>query len=120
MSDDPIDRHAIASDPTTEFHRAEQIRRSATDALFKYTKKQRVADASHARSRIQPHQDIRDGSIVYVWRSKAKLRGWVGPGLVVCVNGTKTSAWVSMRGILIKTNMERLRLATDTEWLGAE
>ena len=25
-----------------------------------------------------------------------------------------------MRGILIKTNMERIRLATDTEWLGAE
>ena len=60
--------------------------------------------------------------MVYVWRScsRAKLKGWIGPGLVVCVNSAGSSIWVSMRGVLVKCNVERVRLATDSEWLGAE
>ena len=63
-----------------------------------------------------------DGMVVYVWRSnpRSKIRGWVGPGVVICVNAQKTSAWVSMRGVVVKCSMDRVRKATDEEWLGAE
>ena len=52
--------------------------------------------------------------------SNRKIRGWVGPGVVVCVNAQNTSVWVSMRGVVIKCSMDRVRRATDEEWLGAE
>ena len=40
--------------------------------------------------------------------------------MVICVNAQKTSAWVSMRGVVVKCSMDRVRKATDEEWLGAE
>ena len=78
--------------------------------------------AKHARSRKTRPDDIKVGSVCYVWRSSPRsiVKGWVGPGLAVCLNEHKTSVWISMRGVLIKTNIDRVRLATDSEWLGAE
>ena len=58
--------------------------------------------------------------MVHVWRSNNKIRGWVGPGVVVCVNQQRTSAWVSMRGVVVKCSFDRIRRATDEEWLGAK
>ena len=123
MSDDPTDRLALHTDPSTEFARAAEIRDSAQKALFKHADHEAVARAARARSRIlQPNKNIRAGDVAYVWRSspRHKIRGWVGPGVVVCVNAQGTSAWISMRGVLVKTNMDRIRIATDSEWLGAE
>ena len=48
------------------------------------------------------------------------IKYWVGPGVLVCTNEKQSSAWVSMRGVLVKTNTERMRPATDQEWLGVE
>ena len=39
---------------------------------------------------------------------------------MVCVNSNGNSVWVSMRGVQVKCNIDRVRLATDSEWLGAE
>ena len=36
------------------------------------------------------------------------------------MNATETSCWISMRGVVVKCSRERVRLATDEEWLGAE
>ena len=35
LSDDPVDRMVVASDPSTEFQRAAEIRDAATKAMFK-------------------------------------------------------------------------------------
>ena len=39
---------------------------------------------------------------------------------MVCVQDNLTSIWVSMRGVIVKCNRDRVRLATDSDWLGAE
>ena len=52
MSDDPIDRLALHTDPSTEFARAAEIRDSAQKALFKHADHEAVARAARARSRI--------------------------------------------------------------------
>ena len=93
MSDDPVDRIAVATDPSTEFQRSAEIRDSAQRALFRHNDHEAIKRAGRQRSRIQPKQTIIIGDVVYVWRSspRAKVKGWVGPGLVVCVNDRQTS-----------------------------
>ena len=126
MSDDPLDRMAMATDESTEFQRAAEIRDAATQALFKSRNQSAIKKAAKTRPRRQPRDQppISAGSVVYVWRNSVrkdrKYKGWVGPGLVVCVNAKDTSAYVSMRGVLVKTNMDRIRTATDPEYHGAE
>ena len=39
---------------------------------------------------------------------------------MVCLNDAHSSVWVTMRGVLVKCNRDRVRLATDSEWIGAE
>ena len=51
---------------------------------------------------------------------RAKIKGWVGPGVVVCIAAGGNSAWASMRGVLININMDRIRLTTDSDYPGAE
>ena len=101
LSDDPIDRAAVSSDPSTEFERAAEIRKAAQQALFRHSDKSAVQRAALARSRVQPKYHIREGDIVFVWRNspRAKIRGWVGPGVAVCINPKQTSVWVSTRGV---------------------
>ena len=101
ISDDPIDRVAVSCDPTTEFKRSSEIRSAAQRALFKEKDADAVHKAQNARSRLQPKNPVIQGTIVYVWRSSRKVRGWVGPGVVICVNPQETSAWVSMRGVCL-------------------
>ena len=76
--------------------------------------------AALARSRLEARDDLQAGTVVYVWRCNKKIRGWVGPGVVICGNPTQTSVWVSMRGVVVKCSMDRVRRATDDEWLGSE
>ena len=59
---------------------------------------------------------------MYVWRNNFRyaITRWVGPGLVVAINAQQSSVWVSMRGVVVKCNIERVRPATDEEWLGSE
>ena len=122
LSDHPVDRNLVALDPMTNFRRAEEIRRAARAAYFKNQATQAVQSAARARSRPAPKEDIKPGAVVYVWRanSRSNIRGWVGPGLVININEPGTSVWVSMRGVLVKCSREKVRLATDEEWLGAE
>ncbi|MEC8427241.1 MAG: transposase family protein, partial [Pseudomonadota bacterium] len=121
LSDDPVDRCAVSMDPTTEFQRSAEIRNAAQRAVFRHGDIRAVQQAVAARSR-RTRDNIAEGQVVYVWRSnaKSKIRGWVGPGVIVCLNPQKTSAWVSMRGVLVKCSVDRVRQATDEEWLGAE
>mgnify|MGYP005693850643 CR=1 FL=1 len=119
VSDDFVDRFALSEDPSTEFRRSAEIRAAAQDAYFKNADKGAVNRAARGRSRVPP-RDIQEGQIVYVWRNsqRSKIRGWVGPGLVVCKHHNQHSVWVSMRGVLVKCNRDRVRPATDEEWFG--
>ena len=88
MSDDFLDRMALHEDPTTEFARTAQIRDSAQKALIEHKDKDSVMKAKHVRSRKTRPDDINVGSACYVWRSspRSTVKGWVGPGLAVCLN----------------------------------
>ena len=120
MSDDFLDRIAVTSDPTTEFSRAAEIRAAAQQALFKRNEIDAMHRVHVSRPRVQPKYQFREGEAVYVWRNSSRygIKGWVGHGVIVCINEKQSSAWVSMRGVLVKTNTERMRPATDQEWLG--
>ncbi len=113
---------ALHADPSTEFQRSAEIRSAAQRALFKLADKEAVHRAQNARSRAPHKTELRHGDVVYVWRNKLRdnTKGWIGPGLVVCVQDTPDSIWVSMRGVLVKCNRDRVRMATDSEWIGAE
>eukprot|EP00973_Karenia_brevis_P075430 10476439-Karenia_brevis.AAC.1 len=71
---------------------------------------------------MPPKNPVSEGDVVYVWRNNVKhdIKGWVGPGIAVCINSNHSSIWVSMRGVLVKSNVERVRPATDEEWIGSE
>ena len=116
LSDDLVDRLALSEDPSTEFKRSAEIRSAAQQAMFKNADKSAVHRAAIGRSRVPP-RDIQEGSIVYVLRNsqRSKIRGWVGPGSVVCKHNNQHSVWVSMRGVLVKCNIDRVRPATDEE-----
>ena len=122
MSEDPVDRFLVSTDPTTEFHRCAVIRDAALKAHLKSSDTAALQRAALGRSRVPPKRPVVEGDVVYVWRNNVKhdVKGWVGPGLVVCVNSAQSSVWVSMRGVLVKCNVERVRPATDEEWMGSE
>lgn len=117
VSDDMVDRFSVSCDPTTEFQRSAEIRSAAQRAMLKNMDVDAINKAVAARSRLPPRDKITQGMIVYVWRSspRSKVRGWVGPGVVICVNPQQTSVWVSMRGVVVKCSMDRVRRATDDE-----
>ena len=106
MSDHPIDRMAVATDDTTEFQRTAEIRDAALKAYIKNKSQEAIKKAYKARPRAAVKYEFKAGDIVYVWRNKVtrerQYRGWVGPGLIVCINDKQTSAYVSMRGVLVK------------------
>ena len=122
MSDDPIDRCLVTTDPTTEFLRAASIRDAAMKAYLHNSDVLALRRAVLGRSQNPPKKSIREGDVVYVWRDNVRfnIKGWVGPGLVIAINAPQSSVWVSMRGVIVKCNIERVRPATDQECLGAE
>ena len=56
LSDDPIDRQLLASDPYTEFSKSNAMRSAAQQALFKQNTTRAVQTARLARSRTQPRE----------------------------------------------------------------
>ena len=111
LSDDPVDGLAVNEDPTTDFHRTAEIRSAAQRAFFKNRDAQAVHRAVNSRSRALEKQILRTGDIVYVWRNKIgrEVKGWIGPGVVVAMNDTQSSVWVTIRGALVKCNSDRVR-----------
>ena len=67
LSDDPIDRHLVATDPSTEFLRSDSIRDAAMKACIGNSDVQALRRAALGRSRNTPKKDIREGDVVYVW-----------------------------------------------------
>lgn len=122
LSDDPINRLLIATDPTNEFRRSSELRAASQQALFRSAEDRALRAAAGARPRSPPRRNFREGSVVNVWRDNRQVgaRGWVGAGVVVCINPTIASVWVTMRGALLKCCSEPVREATDEEWSGAE
>ena len=113
LSDDPIHRQLLTADPYTEFQ-------LTFDMRFEQNSARAVQEASLARHRSQPRDDVNAGDTAMVWWNNklTDRRGWTGPGVVVAVSPTKTSFWISMRGCLLKCSSEQVRKATDAEWLG--
>ncbi len=111
LSDDPIDRLLLASDPYTEFKRSNEIRSAAQSALFRQNTTRSLQAAKLARPRSQPRDDIKVGDTVMVWRNNrtSGKRGWTGPGTTIAISPTKTSLWISMRGCLLKCSAEQTR-----------
>lgn len=112
----------IAADPTIEFRRSSELRAVSQQALFRAVESRALRAAASARPRTQPRRHFREGSVVYVWRENRQVgsRGWVGPGVVVCINPTSASVWVTIRGTLLKCCSEHVREVTDEESIGAE
>eukprot|EP00973_Karenia_brevis_P009685 1306448-Karenia_brevis.AAC.1 len=73
-----------------------------------------IQRATLGRSRVPPKKPVAEGGVVYVWRNNVKrdIKRWVG------LSPNHSSVWVSMRGVLVKCNAERVRPATDEEWMG--
>ena len=122
LSDDPIDRQLLASDPYTEFARSNAMRSAAQQALLKQNTTRAVQSARLARSRTQPRDELLVGDTVMVWRHNkiTGKRGWTGPGVIVAISPTRTSFRIHMRGSLLKCSGEQVRKATDAEYLGTE
>ena len=89
ISDDPIDRVAVSCGPSTDFQRSAEIRAAAQRAMFKEKDADAVHKAQNARSRLQAKKPNVQGTVVYVWRSSRKVRGWIGPGVVICITPKK-------------------------------
>ena len=68
MSDDAIDRFAVALDPSTEYARSAEIGSAAQKALFKHADHEAIQRVARARSRLDSKYDFREGMVVYVWQ----------------------------------------------------
>ena len=88
---------------TLEFARTNEIRLAAQRAQFELGESKALAAAAKARPRTQPRVTYREGDVVYVWRANEnmKVRGWVGPGVVVTISANASSVWIAMRGVLL-------------------
>ena len=69
LSDDPVDRVLVATDPTTDFAHSNEIRAAAQQALFKASDQRALIRAFKGRSRTQGQAEFREGDLVYVRRS---------------------------------------------------
>ena len=78
QSDDPVDRLAVLEDPTTEFAQTCEIRTAAQKAFFKHHDKDAVQRAALGRSRVATKFELKEGSVVYVWRIVREQRSRAG------------------------------------------
>ena len=117
-----MDKYLVAADPTTDFLRTAAIRDQAMNLQVKNSDTAEFQRAADGRTRSPPLKSIAAGNVVHVWHNNVKhaIKGWVGPGLAVAINATQRSVRVSTRGVLVKCNMERVRPATEKEWIVAE
>ena len=105
-----------------------EIRQCAQEAYMKTQTETALTKARNARPRKALHFVV--GETVYVFRQprerkrkhavtpeshEGKKPMWVGPGIVLAVEGP--NVWVSMKGELWKVSMEQCRPATSEEQL---
>jgi hypothetical protein len=106
--------------------RAEEIRAAASRAFIDYDTDKRVRLALTTYTR--PLRPFAIGDLVYWYREQGtrvkskrlmQSRGWHGPGVLVCLEGT-SRAYVSHFGTLILVHPEQLRRASQDEMSIAE
>ena len=65
LSDDPMDRCWVATDPSTEFYRAAVSRDAALKAHLKNSDTAALQRAALGRSRVPPKQPVKEVRVVY-------------------------------------------------------
>ncbi len=117
LSDDHLDPLLVASNPSSEYLRQEELRRLANKVVLEDDIKSAMQRARHGKHRLE--KEFVEGEIVYVWRKAPLGPGWwQGPGIVVLVRGN--TVWLTIRGGLWKCSKNQLRRATNEESLGVE
>ncbi|CAL1154344.1 unnamed protein product [Cladocopium goreaui] len=126
-SDDEFDPAIVLNSAGMEMQRLLEIKHKAMEAFIKQTTSRAVAKAQLAKHRVP--QEFAAGDVVYVYRvplqrkraksdvnfedREGRKATWVGPGVVVMLEGA--NAWLSIRGELWKCAREQLRKATPEE-----
>ena len=113
--------------------RAERIRAAAVEACHWLDAHQGLRRALASRSRPPHLEMLREGCVVYVYDPPISRKGlarrlqdnisWAGPGVVVCVERELTTPkriWVRIRTKVKAYPLEKIRLATADEMIGAE
>ena len=118
LSDDRIDKQLVLEGAGDSMKRAWAIREEAAKAWLRWQDDESVRRAVSTRTRTSDAKDFIVGDLVYVWRNVPGFKGWTGPGSIVALKGE--TAWVSMRGFLMKVAIAQTRKATSEESLGAE
>ena len=118
LSDDRIDKQLVLEGAGDSMKRAWAIREEASKAWLRWQDDESVRRAVSTRTRTSDAKDFIVGDLVYVWRNVPGFKGWTGPGSIVALKGE--TAWVSMRGFLMKVAIAQTRKATSEESLGAE
>ena len=126
-SDDVYAPELLIQSTSDDMRRTMEIRNSAMQEYLKHVTSRAVARARLARGRGT--QEFKIGDVIYVFRvplqrkrtkseidfedKEGRRATWVGPGVVVMVEGA--NAWLSIRGELWKCALEQLRHATPEE-----
>ena len=118
LSDDTIDKQLILESAGDSMKRSWQIREAAAKAWLRWQDDESVHRAISTRTRTSDTKTFEQGDLVYVWRNIPGYKGWSGPGTIIAIKGD--SAWVSMKGYLMKAARGQVRHGTAEESLGAE
>eukprot|EP00971_Amphidinium_carterae_P153241 3037908-Amphidinium_carterae.1 len=117
VDDSYIDADVLALGTRQEMRRSAEIRSSARMAFFKLAEKTRYQRAERAATVPQP--EFKSGDMCFVLRRSSLSRQWrEGPGIVVQVLGA--TAWVAIRGELLKCSKLALLKATSEDQKGVE
>ena len=118
LSDDKLDKMMMLESAGDEMKRAWTIREEAAKSWLKWQDDEAVRRSLTSGTRAADVKEFQLGELVYVWRKVPTFRGWTGPGTLIALKDN--SAWISMRGYLIKASIGQVRKATSEEHLGAE
>ncbi|CAE7743820.1 unnamed protein product [Symbiodinium sp. CCMP2456] len=126
-------KHNQALETSEALAQAERIRHGAIESFHWLDSHEALRRALASRSRPPALEGLREGAVVYVYEPPVSRRGqarrlqdassWQGPGVVVCVERDKpvpARIWVRIRGRVKAFPLEKLRLATPDEMMGAE
>ena len=120
LSDDQLDRDLMFEAASDEVRRAWEVRDCAARAWMKFQDTDAIKRSLKTTTRTADMKPLNIGDVVYVWRKTNDFTGWSGPGVLVALSSNGRSAWVSLRGYLVKASREQVRSATSEESLGAE
>eukprot|EP00971_Amphidinium_carterae_P085445 1690422-Amphidinium_carterae.1 len=117
VDDSYIDADVLALGTRQEMRRSAEIRACARIAFFKLAEKTRYQRAERAATVPQP--EFHAGDMCFVLRRNSLSKQWrEGPGIVVQVLGA--TAWVAIRGELLKCSKLALLKATSEDQKGVE